>query len=129
MNILEKIKSRLVACCAAGALALVATCDAASAQTIGGQVQTMSTEFSTTAGFVGSTAMYAAALAVFVMSVWHLWKSRQPDNRDSGGVAAGLAGLVLVGLLASGGVWIGKASQTTTGGAAVATSTAGVVAF
>jgi hypothetical protein len=97
--------------------------------TIGAQVGTMSQEFSTAGGIAASTAMYVAALIVFVAGAWFLWQSRQPENRESGKVAAGVAGLVLTGLLVTGGAWINKAAQTTTGTAASISSTAGVVTF
>lgn len=96
---------------------------------IGGQLQTMSQEASTTGGFVASALMYCAALVCFIGGVWALWQSRQPHNRESGRVAMGLAGLVLCGLFVTGGAWINKAAQTTTGTAASVTSTAGVVNF
>ena len=86
-------------------------------------------EFSTAGGFAGSTAMYVAALVCFIGGVWYLWQSRQPENRESGKVAAGLAGLVLTGLFVAGGAWINKAAQTTSGGAATISSQAAVVTF
>ena len=101
----------------------------AAGNTIGGQVQAMATEFSTAGGFAGSTAMYLAALVCFIGGVWYLWQSRQPENRESGKVAAGLAGLVLTGLFVAGGAWINKAAQTTSGGAATISSQAAVVTF
>ncbi len=101
----------------------------AAGNTIGGQVQAMATEFSTAGGFAGSTAMYVAALVCFIGGVWYLWQSRQPENRESGKVAAGLAGLVLTGLFVAGGAWINKAAQTTSGGAATISSQAAVVTF
>ena len=107
--------------------------DAAYAQaaggTIGAQVQTMAQEFSTAGGFTASMAMYVAALICFVGGAWFLWQSRQPENRESGKVAAGLAGLVLTGLFVTGGNWIDKAAQTATGAAATVSSQAAVVTF
>lgn len=102
---------------------------AAGGTTLGAQAQNIATEFSSAGGFIGSTAMYVAALICFIAGVWFLWQSRMPENRESGKVAAGLTGLVLTGLFAAGGSWIGKASQTTTGGASSITSTAGVITF
>ncbi|GAV36363.1 hypothetical protein ROTAS13_04050 [Roseomonas sp. TAS13] len=96
---------------------------------IGAQLQTMAQEGSTTGGFLASTLMYCAALVCFIGGVWALWQSRQPQNREGGRVAMGLAGLVLCGLFVTGGSWINKAAQTTTGTAASVTSTAGVVSF
>ena len=98
-------------------------------QTIGGQVQSMATEFSTAGGFAGSTAMYVAALITFVAGVWFLWQSRMPENRESGKVAAGITGLVLTGLFVAGGSWIQKASFTTSGAGARVSNTAGVITF
>jgi hypothetical protein len=97
--------------------------------TIGAQVQTMAQEFSTAGGFAASTAMYVGALICFVAGAWFLWQSRQPENREAGKVAAGVAGLVLTGLLVTGGAWINKAAETATGTAASITSTAGAVTF
>ncbi|WP_260987633.1 hypothetical protein [Roseomonas gilardii] len=96
---------------------------------IGAQLQTMAQEGSTTGGFLASTLMYCAAMVCFIGGVWALWQSRQPQNREGGRVAMGLAGLVLCGLFVTGGSWINKAAQTTTGTAASVTSTAGVVSF
>jgi hypothetical protein len=97
--------------------------------TIGAQLGTMAQEASTAGGTLASTAMYVAALVCFIGGVWSLWQSRQPQNRESGRVAMGLAGLVLCGLFVTGGSWINKAAQTATGTAASITSTAGVVSF
>jgi hypothetical protein len=98
-------------------------------QTIGAQIDTMAQEFSTAGGTASSTAMYVGALICFVAGVWYLWQSRQPENRESGKVAAGVAGLILTGLFVTGGAWINKAAQTTTGGAASISSQAAVVTF
>lgn len=97
--------------------------------TIGAQIGTMAQEASTAGGFLASTAMYVAALICFIGGVWSLWQSRQPQNREGGRVAMGFAGLVLCGLFVTGGGWINKAAQTTTGSSASVTSTAGVVNF
>ena len=97
--------------------------------TIGAQIGTMAQEASTAGGFLASTAMYVAALICFIGGVWSLWQSRQPQNREGGKVAMGMAGLVLCGLFVTGGGWINKAAQSTTGSTASITSTAGVVAF
>lgn len=96
---------------------------------IGAQVQQMAQEGSTTGGFVGSMAMYGAALICMVGGAWALWQSRQPQNRESGRVAMGLAGLVLAGLFATGGTWINKAANTASGGNSTISSTAGTVSF
>ena len=96
---------------------------------IGAQMQNMAQEGSTTGGFVASMAMYVGALICFVGGVWALWQSRQPQNRESGRVVMGLAGIALCGLLVTGGTWINKAANTASGGNASITSTAGTVSF
>ena len=133
MHILSrKLKSVLAAASAVSVAALAGASSAfaqAAGGTIGAQVQTMAQEFSTAGGFAASTAMYVGALICFVAGAWFLWQSRQPENRESGKVAAGISGLVLTGLLVTGGAWINKAAQTTTGGAATISNTAGAVTF
>ena len=116
---------------AVGALMASAHAFAQTASTagIGTQLQSMSQEGSTTAGWVGSTAMYGAAMVCMLGGAWALWMSRQPQNRESGHLSKGLAGLVLAGLFATGGVWINKAANSASGGNAVASSTAGTVTF
>jgi hypothetical protein len=112
--------------------ALVASASAfaqAAGGTIGAQIGTMAQEFSTAGGTAASTAMYVGALITFVAGAWFLWQSRQPENREAGKVAAGAAGLVLTGLLVTGGAWINKAAETATGTAASISSTASVVTF
>ena len=101
----------------------------ASTAGIGAQVANMAQEGSDMAGNTGSMAMYAAAIVCLLGGAWALWQSRQPQNRESGRVAMGLTGLVLCGLFAAGGVWINKAANTTSGGNATVTSTAGLVTF
>jgi hypothetical protein len=96
---------------------------------IGAQIQQMAQEGSTTGGYVGSMAMYAGALICMLGGAWALWQSRQPQNRESGRVGMGLAGLVLAGLFATGGVWINKAANTASGGNAGVSSTASAVTF
>jgi hypothetical protein len=96
---------------------------------IGAQVQQIAQEGSTTGGFVGSSAMYVAGVLTFVGSVWAIWQSRQPQNRESGRLAMGLAGLVLTGLFVTGGAWINKAANTVSGANATISSTAGTVTF
>lgn len=102
---------------------------AQAANTIGGQVGTMAQEAATAGGNLGSMAMYVAALICLIGGAWALWQSRQPQNREGGKVAMGLAGIVLCGLFATGGVWIGKAAQTASGGAATISGTNSVVTF
>ena len=115
---------------AAGAALLVsAKAFAQAANGIGGQVGTMAQEATTAGGNIGSMAMYLAALLCLIAGAWSLWQSRQPQNREGGKVAMGLAGIVLCGLFATGGVWIGKAAQTASGGAATITGTNAPVTF
>ena len=114
---------------AAGIATVIAGATTAMAQTIGAQLGTTAQEFSTAGGTLASTSMYVAALICFIAGAWYLWQSRQPENRESGKVAAGIAGLVLTGLFVTGGAWINKAANTTTGGNATITNTAGVVTF
>lgn len=127
-----RVVSRAKNIAAVAAIALVAGSAATSsafAQTIGAQIGTMAQEFSTAGGFTASMAMYVGALVTFVAGAWYLWQSRQPENRESGKVAAGLAGLVLTGLLITGGNWIQKAANTATGANATISSTAAAVTF
>ncbi len=112
------------------ALSGVAFAQAASpAGGIGEQLNKISGEAIDSGGTAAGMAMYAAALLVFVGGVWALWKSRQPQNRESGYVGMGIAGLVLCGLFATGGTWINKAAMSTGGVAATVTNAPKVVAF
>lgn len=113
----------------AGAAILFTGTAYAQSSTIGSQVGTMAQEATTAGGNIGSMAMYVAALICLVGGAWALWQSRQPQNREGGKVAMGLAGIVLCGLFATGGVWIGKAAQTASGGAATITGTNAPVTF
>ena len=126
-------RGRALVTAGTGLLGAVAFASGAFAQAagngIGAQIQTMAQEGSTTGGFLASTLMYCAALICFIGGVWSLWQSRQPQNREGGKVAMGLAGIVLCGLFATGGVWIGKAAQTASGGAATISGTNSVVTF
>lgn len=96
---------------------------------IGEQVNLLSGEAINSGGTAGNMAMYLAALATFVFGVWSIWKSRQPQNREGGHMAMGIAGLVLCGLFASGPTWIGKAAISSSGAKATVTDTATVVKF
>jgi hypothetical protein len=129
----NKLGVRLARGVSAGVGLALVSAHAAFAQaaggTIGAQMGTMAQEASTAGGTVASTAMYVGALITFVFGAWALWQSRQPENREGGKVVQGVAGLVLCGLLVTGGSWINKAAQTATGAAASITSTAGVVSF
>ena len=96
---------------------------------IGAQIEQMAQEASTSGGFVGSMTMYIASLICAIGGAWALWQCKQPQNRESGRVSMGLAGLVLAGLFATGGVWINKAANTASGGNSTISSTAGTVTF
>lgn len=124
-----RFRGRLLAATASLLACSVLSGNAFAQSTIGAQLGTMAQEASTAGGTLASTLMYCAALVCFIGGVWALWQSRQPQNREGGRVAMGLAGLVLCGLFVTGGSWINKAAQTTTGTAASITSTAGVVSF
>ena len=96
---------------------------------IGEQLNLLSGEAINSGGTAAGMAMYAAALMTFIAGVWAIWKSRQPQNREGGHMAMGVAGLVLCGLFATGGTWINKAAISASGGAATANGTAQVVQF
>jgi len=130
-DVMKSLKIPFVGLMASVALVGQALAQAATPSTagIGAQMQNMAQEGSTTGGFVGSMAMYGAALICLIGGAWALWQSRQPQNREGGKVAMGMAGLVLCGLFAAGGTWINKASNTTSGANASISSTAGVVTF
>lgn len=102
---------------------------AAPAGGIGEQLNLMSGEAINSGGTAANMAMYGAALITFIFGVWSIWKSRQPQNREGGHMAMGIAGLVLCGLFASGPTWIGKAAITTGGAAATVSNAATVVKF
>ncbi len=95
----------------------------------GAQLNTMSSEALNSGSEFFGMACYLAAALCFGFGVWALWQSRQPQNRESGRVAMGLAGLVLAGLFAAGGSWINKAAITTSNANTTNTRTAGTVAF
>ena len=96
---------------------------------IGEQLNLMSGEAISAGGTGANMAMYGAALITFILGVWSIWQSRQPQNREGGHLAMGIAGLVLCGLFASGPTWIGKAAMTTGGTAATVSNAATVVKF
>ena len=96
---------------------------------IGAQINSMSSEAINSGGEFGGMAMYIAALVCFIGGVWARWQSRMPQNRENGRVAMGMAGLVLCGLFATGGVWINKAAVTASGGTASVNDTPATVVF
>lgn len=96
---------------------------------IGEQLNKITAEGMNAGGTAAGGVMYVAALIVFILAALALWKSRQPQNRESGYVGMGAAGLVLCGLLVTGGAWINRAAHTASGTDATANSTAKVVQF
>lgn len=78
----------------------------------GEQVNKMAAEAMNTGGTIFGMGCYLAAALCFIAGVWAIWASRQPQNRESGYVARGVAGLVLCGLFVTGGAWINRASAT-----------------
>ena len=96
---------------------------------IGAQINTMSSEAINSGGTAFGMGCYLAAAVCFGLGVWALWQSRQPQNRETGHVGRGLAGLVLCGLFATAGVWINKASITASGGNATINTTPQMVQF
>jgi hypothetical protein len=96
---------------------------------LGAQLNTMSGE-ALNAGSTGfGVACYLAAAACFGLGVWALWQSRQPQNRETGYIGRGLAGLVLCGLFATAGVWINKAANSASGGNATINDSTSMVQF
>jgi hypothetical protein len=96
---------------------------------LGAQLNTMSSEAINSGGTAFGMACYLAAALCFGFGTWALWQSRQPQNRETGFVGRGLAGLVLCGLFATAGVWINKASITASGAAASVNNTPAMVTF
>ena len=96
---------------------------------LGAQINTMSGEAVNAGGTGFSAVCYLAAAICFGLGVWALWQSRQPQNRETGYVGRGVAGLVLCGLFATAGVWIGKAAVSASGGQATITGTPSMVTF
>lgn len=116
----------------AGAFALVGHALAQATSPTGGlgaQLNTMSSEAINSGGTAFGMGCYLAAAICFGFGVWALWQSRQPQNRETGYVGRGLAGLILCGLFATAGVWINKASVTASGGNATVSTTPGMVQF
>lgn len=97
--------------------------------TLGAQLNTMSSEAIDSGGTALGMAAYMAALICFVGGVWALWQSRQPQNRESGRVAMGAAGLVLCGLFVMMPQWINKAAHSTAGADATINNTPAQVKF
>ncbi len=96
---------------------------------IGAQLNTMSGEAINSGSTAFGMACYLAAAVCFGLGVWALWQARQPQNRETGYVGRGIAGLVLCGLFATAGIWINKASVTASGGSASINDTPAMVQF
>ncbi|MGH7122150.1 MAG: hypothetical protein ACREFP_24670, partial [Acetobacteraceae bacterium] len=62
---------------------------------IGAQLNVMSSEALNSGSTAFGMACYLAAAVCFIFGAWALWQSRQPQNRESGHVGRGIAGLVL----------------------------------
>lgn len=96
---------------------------------LGAQVNTMSSEGLNAGSTAFGMACYLAAAVCFFFGVWAMWQSRQPQNRETGYVGRGIAGLALCGLFATGGVWINKAAISATGANATINTTPQMVQF
>lgn len=96
----------------------------------GEQVNKMAAEAMNTGGTIFGMACYLAAALCFAAGVWAIWASRQPQNRESGFVARGVAGLVLCGLFITGGAWINRAAVSAgTGTTTIDGSSSSMVTF
>ena len=102
---------------------------ASTAGSLGAQMNTMSSEAIDSGGTALGMAAYVLAMVVFVAAAWALWQSRQPQNRESGYIAKGLAGLVLCGLLVMKPQWVNKAAHTVAGADATINNTPAQVKF
>ena len=96
---------------------------------LGAQLNLISSEAINSGSTGFGMACYLAAAVCFGLGVWALWQSRQPQNRESGNIGKGIAGLVLCGLFATAGVWINKAAVSASGGSASVNDTPGMVQF
>lgn len=97
--------------------------------TLGAQLNTMSSEVIDSGGTAMGMVCYIAAMLCFVGAVWSLWQSRQPQNRESGRVSMGFAGLALCGLFVMMPQWINKAAHSTGGADATINNTPAQVKF
>jgi hypothetical protein len=96
---------------------------------LGAQMNLISSEAINSGSTAFGMACYLAATVCFGLGVWALWQSRQPQNRETGHIGKGVAGLVLCGLFATAGVWINKASVTASGGQASINDAPAMVQF
>jgi hypothetical protein len=114
---------------AGGVAQALAQAAASPAGGLGAQLNLMSGEAINAGGTGFGMACYVAAAVCFTLGAWALWQSRQPQNRETGYVGRGIAGLVLCGLLATAGVWINKAAVTASGGNATINDSPQMVQF
>jgi hypothetical protein len=70
---------------------------------LGAQMNLISSEAINSGSTAFGMACYLAATVCFGLGVWALWQSRQPQNRETGHIGKGVAGLVLCGLFATAG--------------------------
>ena len=99
------------------------------AGSLGAQMNTMSSEAIDSGGTALGMICYIAAMLCFVGAAWALWQSRQPQNRESGYVSKGAAGLVLCGLLVMMPQWVNKSAHTVAGADATINNTPAQVKF
>ena len=99
------------------------------AGSLGAQMNTMSSEAIDSGGTALGMVCYIAAMLCFVGGAWALWQSRQPQNRESGYVSKGAAGLVLCGLLVMMPQWVNKSAHTVAGADATINNTPAQVKF
>lgn len=109
--------------------ALAQTAASSGTGTLGAQLNKMSGEAVDSLGTGAGMVCYVLALVCFIGGVWALWQSRQPQNRESGYIAKGAAGLVLCGLFVVAPNWINKAAQTTAGNDATVNNTPAQIKF
>lgn len=102
---------------------------ASTAGSLGAQMNTISSEAIDSGGTALGMVCYILAMLCFVGGAWAFWQSRQPQNRESGYVAKGAAGLVLCGLLVMMPQWVNKAAHTVAGADATINNTPAQVKF
>ncbi len=136
MSTLKQLQNRTLGVIGFGAslglsMAAHAAAPAVTTGGLGEQVTTMSGEAMATGGTVFGMGCYLAAALCFALGAWAFWASRQPQNRESGYMARGIAGFVLCGLFVAGASWINR-SALSSGGAAgtnINGTTNGMVTF
>ncbi len=96
---------------------------------LGSQLNAMSGEVLNSGSNAFGVGCYVAATICFFWGAWALWQSRQPQNRETGYIGRGIAGMVLCGLFATSGVWINKAAVSASGNTATINDTVSMVQF